>query len=292
MNLGVFLSIPLSEWLGKKRIFLASNISSMFGYFAVFLAPNFSVLLTARFFQVSAMGLADISPGVYLAEISTVKARGPMSGCNMTAGVVGTLFYTAICIILPIRFLSLAFAVHNMVVLLMVLLLPESPQWLVRKNKEEEAKAALLKLRGSTYQGIELEVDEIRLCTKLEEATSHKSLKQTFSSRQFTVPLATFSVVFLCVGLAGNDTMVFYGPTIFSQVATIVTYLPKLQIWSPNQNHLVEPVSPRWTWACLPPHLPPSPGSDSQSVTPSPVPSCPGEACYGVSHQTLFQLTG
>ena len=164
------------------------------------------------------MGLADISPGVYLAEISTVKARGPMSGCNMTAGVVGTLFYTAICIILPIRFLSLAFAVHNMVVLLMVLLLPESPQWLVRKNKEEEAKAALRKLRGSTYQGIELEVDEIRLCTKLEEATSDKSLKQTFSSRQFTVPLATFSVVFLCVGLAGNDTMVFYGPTIFSQV--------------------------------------------------------------------------
>ena len=134
----------------------------MFGYFAVFLAPNFSVLLTARFFQVSAMGLADISPGVYLAEISTVKARGPMSGCNMTAGVVGTLFYTAICIILPIRFLSLAFAVHNMVVLLMVLLLPESPQWLVRKDKEEEAKAALFKLRGSTYQGIELEVDEIR----------------------------------------------------------------------------------------------------------------------------------
>ena len=254
----------------------------MFGYFAVFLAPNFSVLLTAHIFQVSAMGLADISPGVYLAEIATVKARGPMSGCNMTAGVVGTLFYTAICIILPIRFLSLAFAVHNMVVLLMVLLLPESPQWLVRKNKEEEAKAALLKLRGSTYQGIELEVDEIRLCTKLEEATSDKSLKQTFSSRQFTVPLATFSVVFLCVGLAGNDTMVFYGPTIFSQVEATIAYSPVLPLqWSNCQNYHIEHVVPRWTWVCPPPLLPPCLGLASQLATPSPALSWPGEYLSG-----------
>ena len=218
MNLGVFLSIPLSEWLGRKRTFLAANFCSMLGYTAVFFAPNFAVLLTARFFQVCAMGLADISPAVYLAEISTVKARGPVSGCNMTAGVVGTLFYTALCIILPIQFLSLAFVAHNMFVLLLVLLLPESPQWLVRKGREAEAKAALLKLRGSTYQGVDLEVDEIKLCSKIEESRSHESLKQTFTSRQFTVPLATFSVVFLCVGLAGTDTMVFYGPTIFSQV--------------------------------------------------------------------------
>jgi len=218
MNLGVFLSIPLCEWLGRTRMFLVANFCSMLGYIAVFFAPNFPVLLTARFFQVCAMGLADISPGVYLTEISTVKSRGPLSGCNMTAGVMGTLFYTAICIFLPIRFLSLAFVVHNVIVLLMVLLLPESPQWLVRKGREADAKAALLRLRGSTYRGADLEVDEIRLCTRIEEETSHESLKQTFSSAQFTRPLATFSIVFLCVGLAGNDTMVFYGPTIFSQM--------------------------------------------------------------------------
>ena len=224
MNLGVFLSIPLSEWLGRKKIFLASNFCSMFGYIAVFFAPNFPVLLTARFFQVCAMGLADINPGVYLAEISTVAARGPISGCNMTAGVVGTLFYTALCIVLPIRYLSLAFVAHNLVVLMLVLLLPESPQWLVRKGKEVEAKTALLKLRGSSYQGADLEIEEIRLCSALEEVetNSKESLRQTFVSRQFTVPLATFSFVFLCVGLAGNDTMVFYGPTIFSQVQIFV----------------------------------------------------------------------
>ena len=282
MNLGVFLSIPLSEWLGRKQIFLASNFCSMLGYLAVFLAPNFPVLLTARFFQVCAMGLADISPGVYLTEISTVKARGPISGCNMTAGVVGTLFYTALCIFLPIRFLSLAFVAHNLIVLLMVLFLPESPQWLVRKGREVEARAALLKLRGSTYQGVELEVDEIRLCTKLEEVTSPESLKQTFTSRQFTLPLATFSIVFLCVGLAGNDTMVFYGPTIFSQVEATIAYSPVLPLqWSHCQNYHIEHVVPRWTWVCPPPLLPPCLGLASQLATLSPALSWPGEYLSG-----------
>ena len=267
MNLGVFLSIPLGEWLGRKRMFVASNFCSMLGYIAVFFAPNFPVLLTARFFQVCAMGLADISPGVYLAEISTVKARGPMSGCNMTAGVVGTLFYTALCIRLPIQFLSLAFVAHNLLVLLMVLLLPESPQWLVRKGREADAKAALLKLRGPTYQGVDLEVEEIRLCTKIEEETSDESLKQTFTSPQFTVPLATFSVVFLCVGLADNDTMVFYGPTIFSQVELTITSI----------ICLIEHLLPRWTWAWLPLHWPPSPGLASLLGTHCPAPSWPGK---------------
>ena len=36
--------------------------------------------------------------------------------------------------------------------------------------------------------------------------------------RTFRIPLATFAVIFLLLGICGNDTMVFYGPTIAAQV--------------------------------------------------------------------------
>jgi len=230
MNLGIFLSIPLSDLLGRKKMFLLSNTSSLLGYLAMFLAPSFPCLLAARAFQCAGMGLADVAPAVYLAEVSTVRLRGPISGCNMTASVAGTLFYTALCIVLPIELLSVAFMVHHAVVVLLVLGLPESPQWLVGRGREEEAGAALQRLRGAAYQGVKLEVEELRRCCRTEDAPK-ESVVQALRNKAFTVPLATFTVVFMCVGLAGTDTLVFYGPTIFEQIdiglaASTLTTLP------------------------------------------------------------------
>ena len=215
MNLGVFLSIPLGEWLGRKKMFLLSNCLSLLGHLAMYLAPTYAVLLAARVVQMAGMGLADVGPAVYLAEVATVKTRGPLSGVSMTASVVGTLFYTALCIRLPIQYLSLAFLAHNLLVAVLVAaLLPESPQWAVRRGREAAARRGLRTLRGAAYQGVELEVAEIREVCKQQEAAATATLAQAATSRTFLIPLATCAVLFVCVGLAGNDTMVFYGPTI------------------------------------------------------------------------------
>ena len=69
-----------------------------------------------------------------------------------------------------------------------------------------------------------MELQEIKQCVKEAAGSSNgtKITKVSFCStlheRTFRIPLATFSVIFLLLGICGNDTMVFYGPTIAAQV--------------------------------------------------------------------------
>ena len=69
-----------------------------------------------------------------------------------------------------------------------------------------------------------MELQEIKQCVKEAAVASNvtKITKVSFWSalheRTFRIPLATFAVIFLLLGICGNDTMVFYGPTIAAQV--------------------------------------------------------------------------
>ena len=218
MVAGGLLSIPASEKLGRKKIFLVSNCISISGYLLLFFAPSFLFLVIGRAVQCTGMGLGAMTTGVFLNEISTVKLRGPVSGCNMTSSVIGTLSYTVLCIVLPIQWLSLALAVNHLLVIFLLLLLPESPQWLLRHGREDEAKESLRRLRGKTYPGLQVEVQEIKQCEKAREAQAQASFLEAICSRTFSLPMFLFTVVFVCLALCGNDTLMFYGPTIFAQI--------------------------------------------------------------------------
>merc|ERR1719350_224158 len=109
--------------------------------------------------------------------------------------------------------------------------MPGSPQWLVRKGKEEDAVKSLKALRGSKYPGVDMEIMEIKNCVKEKESQEKGSVSTTLKSKQFNRPLLTFTVIFIVLGLCGNDTFLFYGPTIFNSIdigipAAVLSTLP------------------------------------------------------------------
>ena len=67
---------------------------------------------------------------------------------------------------------------------------------------------------------MEVELQEIKQCVKEGDSLEEKKTFcwQTIQDRTFRIPLATFATIFLLLGICGNDTMVFYGPTIAAQV--------------------------------------------------------------------------
>ena len=70
---------------------------------------------------------------------------------------------------------------------------------------------------------MEVELQEIKQCVKEGDSLSNKKISfwQAIQDRTFRIPLATFATIFLLLGICGNDTMVFYGPTIAAQVEKI-----------------------------------------------------------------------
>ena len=66
-----------------------------------------------------------------------------------------------------------------------------------------------------------MELQEIKQCVKEGDsllASKKTSFWQAIQERTFRIPMATFATIFLLLGICGNDTMVFYGPTIAAQV--------------------------------------------------------------------------
>jgi MFS family permease len=220
MMLGVLASIPASEQLGRKRLFLLGNAIILLSFLALHLAPSFPVLLVARMVQCSGFGLGAMTTGVYLSEIAIVQLRGPLIGLSQTSFCLGLLLYTAISSVLPIQLLGLVLAGHSLLVFMLALALPASPQWLVRHGREEEALASLRRLRGRDYPGLIVEMEEIKQCVEERGALAQASFCQALAARSFNAPLATFAVVFFLLGICGNDTMIFYGPTVFSSLDT------------------------------------------------------------------------
>ena len=67
------------------------------------------------------------------------------------------------------------------------------------------------------YPGVEVELQEIKQCVK--EGDSKKiSFWQAIQERTFRIPMATFATIFLLLDICGNDTIIFYGPTIAAQM--------------------------------------------------------------------------
>ena len=101
MMLGVLISIPVSEIIGRKKLFFVSNIFSILGYLVIFFAPSFLFLMLGRSTQCLGMGLGGMTIGVFLSEISTVKMRGPLIGMSQTSTAVGLLIASTLCIFIP-----------------------------------------------------------------------------------------------------------------------------------------------------------------------------------------------
>ena len=218
MTIGVLLSIPVSEKIGRKKLFFISNMFAIVGYILMYFASSLIALVAGRTTQCVGMGLGAMTIGVFLSEISTVNMRGPLIGISQTSCCIGLLLVTSICIFLPIEFLSLIMALHSFIVIIFLFFIPGSPQWLVRNNKEGQARQSLKKLRGNTYPGVDMEITEIRNCIKENNSVEKGSISNALNTRTFTAPLLVFTMIFIVLGSCGNDTFVFYGPTIFSKI--------------------------------------------------------------------------
>ncbi len=80
-----------------------------------------------------------------------------------------------------------------------VWLVPESPLWLVKKDYWDQAKQSLQTLRGSQYQGLQQEIDEMQ--QSLEETGQHLPLKdkiQFLLTKPVIKPMVIVAVLLFC----------------------------------------------------------------------------------------------
>ncbi|XP_067005182.2 facilitated trehalose transporter Tret1 [Anabrus simplex] len=152
---GCLLSGPLLDGLGRKRTMMALNAPFLLGWVLLAAAPSTSSpvaqLYTGRVLTGFASGIASIPATVYLAEMAQPSLRGMLvtwASLSISVGILvvyllGSVLQgawritAAICGVVPV-----------VNVILVLLILPESPVWLLRKGRRQEAERAMRWLRG------------------------------------------------------------------------------------------------------------------------------------------------
>ena len=139
----------LSAWLGRRKMVLLA-----LGYIALPLSPSFAWLVPARVFTALGAWLAYPSANVLVTEFVHPTVRGSLGSFTSLFLAIGMLQSYALGYLLPWRTMAFVLAYQPPLLLLCLLLLPESPQWLALQGRREEASASLSWARGTEFLNV------------------------------------------------------------------------------------------------------------------------------------------
>ncbi|MEJ7631754.1 MAG: sugar porter family MFS transporter [Rubrobacteraceae bacterium] len=206
---------PLSDRLGRRNLIIMAAITFSIGAIGAALAPSVAVLVVFRIVLGLAVGAAALIVPLYLSEIAPTEIRGAISSLNQLMIVVGILVAYIVNALLASSGawrLMLGLAVIPSVVLLIgMYFMPETPRWLVSRDRDEEARDVLRRTRDD--EAAERELREIKEVESDEEG-GLSELRSSWVRPALIVAigLAVFQQVI------GINTIIYYAPTTLTNV--------------------------------------------------------------------------
>jgi SP family arabinose:H+ symporter-like MFS transporter len=206
----------ISDRIGRKRFMLVSAILFFISAIGCALPQNMIQFLIFRFVGGLGIGSASILAPLYIAEVSPAKIRGALVSVNQMAIVTG---------ILLAYFVNWAFAgagpnnwrwmygmgaLPSVVFFLLLLRVPESPRWLVKKSREAEALEVLSRVNDrETAAG---EVRSIKETILLERGSLAELFRPGFRRALFIA-----IVLAILQQITGINAILYYAPRIFER---------------------------------------------------------------------------
>ncbi|KAH1022582.1 facilitated trehalose transporter Tret1 isoform X2 [Dendroctonus ponderosae] len=197
--LGCLLSGQVAQKIGRKRALQAVNVPFSVAFALFYFASKPWQILFGLSLTGTAGGIAE-SPGVsYSAEVSEPILRGGLTSSGTLFISMGILFSFIGGTFFHWRTLALINAVIPLVSTVLLMLIPETPYWLVSKNRMEEAQKSLAWLRGWTStEQVEKEFQEIR---KSIEVSAQEDSNRTWRSNLQLYMEGRFIKPFLLIAL-------------------------------------------------------------------------------------------
>lgn len=215
---GCIIAGSLSDKHGRKRSLMLSATIFLVSSLAMAFSNSSTAFITARFFAGIGVGMASVLSPMYIAEIAPAPMRGRLVAVNQMTVVIGIFVTNLVNYSLrnegdeAWRWMVGLGAVPSFLFLAGVLLLPESPHWLIGQSKMDKARAILSKIGGTLYA----------------DTTAHSiraSLQQSASSRFSQLfDKTVLTAVIVGMGLAifqqlcGINVVFNYTATIFESV--------------------------------------------------------------------------
>ena len=226
----------LADWLGRKPLMLISGAVFVISIPVIALSHGFVPLFLGRLLQGVSGGLVGIVVPLYLAECLSAKDRGKGTAAFQWLLTLGVFSAALIGIYYSYRVAGLAasssaaelFNIKDqawrrifwvsmppgILFLAGALFVAESPRWLFRRERKEQALTALLRSRAPEQANLELEEMEHISRTALQ---SKGSITDSLLRRKYVLPFILACVILFCNTATGINSIIGYNTDILLQ---------------------------------------------------------------------------
>jgi major inositol transporter-like SP family MFS transporter len=216
---GALAGGPLADRFGRRRTLLISGLLFSIGAAISALSPNLEVLMTGRVILGVGVGAASVLVPVYIAELAPSRVRGALvAGFQLltTLGIlVGYGINAALAATEAWRWsLGLA-AIPGILLALGVLLIPESPRWLVVQGRRSEALQVLRRIRGR--DDVDAEIGDIEAVDNEDQAAHRGRWRDMFQGWVRPMVIIGILVAFFANG-CGINLIVYFAPQLLQSV--------------------------------------------------------------------------
>jgi SP family arabinose:H+ symporter-like MFS transporter len=228
---GAAVGGPLGDKFGRKpMLFVCAAIFALSGIGSG-LAPDLTLYTWSRLLGGLAIGAVSVLSPLYIAEISPEKSRGRLVSLYQLAIVLGILISFFVNMLIqqygasqaPVligtvteswntaqgwRWMLGVLVLPSVLFGLLLLPLPESPRWLMKRGRRAEAEATLTRIGGKAVADREL--------AQIEEALGEESGK---ISELFHGGFGTAMMIGILLAIfsqfGGINAIMYYGPELF-----------------------------------------------------------------------------
>lgn len=229
----------LADWIGRKALMAISGVMFVISIPMIALAHGYGPLVLGRLLQGTSAGLIGVVVPLYLAECLTASNRGKGTGIFqwlLTAGIaaaalIGLLFSFRLEHIVQTGNADAIFAFKNsawrgifwvslppgILFVIGTLMLSESPRWLLKRERNDAAYAALLRSRSTEQADLELkEMQDLTAAETLKRQSGTK-VKDSLLRRKYVIPFVLACVILACNQTTGINSIIAYNTNILLQ---------------------------------------------------------------------------
>ena len=239
---GVFSTLfagMLADWMGRKPLMNLCGITFVVAIPMIALSQGYALLFFGRLLEGISGGLIGVVVPLYLAECLAASERGKGTAVFQWLPVSSMVFASLIGIYFSYRVMAVAntgdaaalFAYKDhawrnlfwvalppgILFLLGSLMVSESPRWLFKRGKREQALAALLHSRSEMQAKLELQEMEEAARNASTISSTGTIIQDSLLRRKYVAPFVLACLVLFCTQTTGINSIIAYNGPILLQ---------------------------------------------------------------------------
>ncbi|HEX3134312.1 MAG TPA: MFS transporter, partial [Planctomycetota bacterium] len=225
----------LADFFGRRWMMVVAGVTFVVSIPIISMAQGYVPLLLGRVLQGISAGLIGVVVPLYLAECLGATSRGKGTAVFqwmltfgiMAAALIGMYFSEALDHVAQGGSSDQIFAFKDsawrnifwvslppgLLFVVGALMLAESPRWLLRRGRTEDARAVLLRSRTQA----EADTDLADMGASITAESAGTALKESLFQRRYVIPFLLACVILACNQLTGVNSIIGYCATILTQ---------------------------------------------------------------------------